>query len=200
MRKKLYLSVMEILSHIIAVPFVALGPKEIPEQAEPVKEEGRMLGFIGKTRSREIVRDLDFVAILAISHHCIAVDTIHIAITRTCFGGRIGVQLERIVLDEGSGAVVVTSSQEIVIDICIKVGDHSFGDIVHISIVTRSRRTVIDHGNTTDGASHPGIHPGHIHLIHDRRLSVFATLAFRLFVEKGCPRSKVVNAHPPFLQ
>ena len=196
----MYLSVIEILSHIVAVPFVALGPKEIPKKTEPVEEEGRLLGFIGKTGSREIVRDLNFVAIFAISHHRIAVDTIHITITRTRFGGRIGVQLERIVLDESSGAVVVTSSQEVVVNIGIKVGNHGFGDVVHISIVTRSRRTVIDHGNTAHRASHPGIHPGHIHLIHDRRSSVFATLVFRLFVEEGCPKSKIVNAHPPFLQ
>lgn len=137
-----YLSMLQILSHVIAVSLVALSPEEVPEKVEPIQEEGRILGLIGEIRSRKIVWELNFVSILAISHHRIALDTIHITITTatgTCFSDRLGVQFHEVVLYERSSTVMVTTFQKVVIDVGIQVVDHGLRDVVHIPIVTRSR-------------------------------------------------------------
>ena len=161
-----------------------------------------MLGFIGKVGSRKVVGNLDFLAILAVCHHRIAFDAIHIAIATVagaCFGGRFGVQLDRLVVHESSGAVVVAAFQKVVIDIGVEVVDHGFRDHVHISIVTRSRRTVIDHGDTTDGATSPGSHPSNIHLIHGGDQERLPPSPIVRSSKRVVQKSKYRNAHPPVL-
>lgn len=143
----------------------ALSPKELPEETEPVQEEGRV-AFVRKVRARKIIRDFNLLAVLAIGHHGVAINAVHSA-TRAGLGAIVGVDFDRFVLDEGAGAFVVTTFQKVVIDISVEVGDHELGGVhVHIAVVTRSRGAVVHHWDTADRASNPRVHSSNVHRVH----------------------------------
>lgn len=161
---------LKVLSNLGLVSSFALSPEEIPEQTEPVQQERRLKTFVGKAGPREIIWDLDLLAILAVGHHGIAIDTVHVTIAPAPgarLGAGVGVEFDRFVLNEGTRAVVITTFQEVVVDVGIEVVDHHLGTVhVHVAVVTRSRRSVVHHGDTTRRASNPGVHPTNVHLIH----------------------------------
>lgn len=157
---------LKVLPNIIAISFLALSPKELPEKAEPIEEE-RGGALVGNIWVREIIWDLDLVTILPVGHHSIGVHAIDIAITPisgTRLGIVVGVEFDVFILQESAGAVMVPTLQKVIIDIGVEVVDHDFG-VVHSAVVTRSRGSVVDHRNSTHRASSPGVHPD-IHLVH----------------------------------
>lgn len=170
---------LKILSHVVAVAFLALSPEEIPEQTEPIQEERGLLTFAREIRSRKVIRNLNLVTVLAIGHYRIAFDAIHVftTVTRTRFCRGFSVQFDRLVFHESPCTFMIATFQKIVVDVGVEVVDHRLRYVVHISIVTRSRGTVIHHRNTTNWAPSPRVHPRHIHLIHGGTARSLATLA-----------------------
>lgn len=166
---KAYLIMLKILSHIVTVSLLALGPEEIPEETKPIQKKRRRLAFAGKVGAWEVIRDFDFLAIFSIRHHGVAINSIHLVIT-TMAGTRLDrgfcAEFHCVVLQQGPGTVVVAALEKVVIDVGVEVVDHLLGDIIHGSIVTRSRRAVVDHWDTTDGASGSGVHSSDVHLVH----------------------------------
>lgn len=196
--KSTYLSVLEVLPHIVAVSPLPLGPEKVPEETEPVQQEGGLKTFIGKAWSRKVIRNLDLLAVLSISHHGIAVDTVYVAaVTRAGFGTIVGVDLNGFVLHKCTRAIVVATFQEIVVNIGVEVVDHDLGVVhVHAAIVTRSCGAVVHHRDTTYRASDPRIHPN-IHLVHggERWICGHPCLCTG---EQFDPKETVnTNAHPP---
>lgn len=195
-----YLSVLEVLPHIIAVTTLPLGPEEVPEKTEPVQQERGLKTFIGKARSRKIIGDLDLLAILSISHHRIAIDTIHVAIapaSRTSLRAIVGVDLNGLVLYECTRTVVVAAFQEVIVDIGVEVVDHHLGIIhVHAAIVTGSRGAVVHHGDTAHRASNPGVH-ANIHLVHGGERWVCSHPCLCTVEQFKLKQFVLANAHPP---
>lgn len=85
----------EILANIVVVSSLALGLEELPEEAPPVQKKSSLHAFIWDASARQIIRDFDLLAILAVSHHRVTIDTVHIVLTiaGTGFGSGIRIDL-----------------------------------------------------------------------------------------------------------
>lgn len=171
---------LKIILHIVAIPFLALGPEEIPEKTEPVEKEGGLLALAGQIRSGEIIGHFDLFPVLAIRHHPVPFDAVGVTVTTVTGArlyGRFGVQLDGLVLDQGSGTVVIAALQEIIIDVRVEVDDHGLGDGIDVSIIPGGGGTVVHHGDASDGAPYPGVDPSHVDLVHRWHSRVSATLS-----------------------